>query len=110
MKADKLEILLFALATLAFLFLVLPLFSVLFPYKIITSEAQVYTFEIGAFRFIGTAPILVGIVTYFWYDLTKMNPRQKKALSIGIAIIIPMGLLPPWQETHATKNRETSHF
>jgi len=39
-----------------------------------------------------------------------MSPRQKKDLFIGIAIIILMGLFSPWQETHATKNRETSHF
>jgi len=39
-----------------------------------------------------------------------MNPRQKKALVIGIAIIILMSLFSPWQETHARKNRETSHF
>jgi len=66
MKSNKFEILLFALGTLGFLFFVPPIFFVLFPYKIITWEAKVYTFEIGAFRFIGTVPILVGILTYLW--------------------------------------------
>ena len=66
MKSNKFEMLLYAIATLAFLFLVPPLFLGLIPYKIITSKVEVYTFKIGAFRFIGTVPILVGIVTIFW--------------------------------------------
>jgi protein-S-isoprenylcysteine O-methyltransferase Ste14 len=66
MKSNKFEILLFALGTVGFLLFVPPLFFGLIPYKIITSQAQVYIFEIGAFRFIGTVPILVGIMTYLW--------------------------------------------
>lgn len=66
MKSNKSEILLFALATLAWLFMVPSIFLVLLPYKIISWEAQAYTFEIGAFRFIGTVPILMGILTYVW--------------------------------------------
>lgn len=76
MKSNKFEILLSALASLAFLFFVPPIFFLLLPYKIITLKAQVYTFqidvimdffpELATFRFIGTVPILVGILTYFW--------------------------------------------
>ena len=60
MKSNKFEILLFALASLAFLGFVPAIFFVLIPYEIITSEVQVYTSKIGAFRFIGTIPIIVG--------------------------------------------------
>lgn len=27
-----------------------------------------------------------------------MNPKQKKAIFVGIALIVLMGLFPPWQE------------
>ena len=66
MKSNKFEILLFALASLAFLGFVPAIFFVLIPYEIITSEVQVYTSKIGAFRFIGTIPIIVGILSFFW--------------------------------------------
>lgn len=66
MKSNKFEILLFALASLASLGFVLAIFFALIPYEIITSEVQVYTFKISAFRFIGTIPIIVGILSYFW--------------------------------------------
>ena len=58
--------LLFALGTVGFLLFAPPLFLGLIPYKIITWEAKLHTFEIGAFRFIGIVPILVGILTYLW--------------------------------------------
>jgi protein-S-isoprenylcysteine O-methyltransferase Ste14 len=76
MKSNKFERLLSALASLAFLFFVLPIFFLLLPYKIITLKAQVNTFqidvimdffpELATFRFIGIVPILVGIVSYIW--------------------------------------------
>ena len=37
-----------------------------------------------------------------------MNHKQKKVLLIGIAVIVLMGLFPPWQETRARENRPLS--
>ena len=66
MKSNKFDMLLYAFATLGSLFIVPPLILGLVPYKIITWEAKLYTFEIGAFRFIGIVPIIVGMLTYLW--------------------------------------------
>jgi len=66
LKSNKTETLLVALGAFSFLILIPPFVFFWFSYLIINSETQIYTFEIGAFRFIGTVPILVGILTFFW--------------------------------------------
>jgi protein-S-isoprenylcysteine O-methyltransferase Ste14 len=66
MKSNKFETVVSAVGSLGFLFFVPPVFLGLIPYKIITSKVELYTFGIGAFRFIGVIPILVGILAFFW--------------------------------------------
>jgi protein-S-isoprenylcysteine O-methyltransferase Ste14 len=65
LRSDKANILIAALGTLLFLIFVLP-FYVFLPYTIINSETQIYPFEIGVFRFIGTVPIFIGVLTFLW--------------------------------------------
>jgi protein-S-isoprenylcysteine O-methyltransferase Ste14 len=66
MKSKISETLLASFGTLAFLFLILPFFFVWIPYKILISPNASYLFDIGVFRFIGLAPIVLGVAIYFW--------------------------------------------
>jgi protein-S-isoprenylcysteine O-methyltransferase Ste14 len=66
MKSKIGETLLASFGTLMFLFLILPFFYVWIPYKILISPNASYLFDIGAFRFIGLVPIILGVAIYFW--------------------------------------------
>ena len=66
MKTKLAETLLASLGTLLFLFLILPFFLIWIPYKILSSPNHIYLFDIGAFRYFGLAPIVLGTVIIFW--------------------------------------------
>ena len=55
-----------SLGTLVFLFLLIPIIYVWIPYKILSSPNLYSPFDIGVFRFIGLAPIVLGLIIYFW--------------------------------------------
>ena len=66
MKAKASEILLALLGTSLFLFIILPFFLVWIPRKILLSPEHNYLFEIGAFRYLGLAPIVSGVIIYIF--------------------------------------------
>src|SRR5438093_2707116 len=61
-----------ALKTLLFTTLVPGTVTVLVPYLLLSWDIQVFSFELGAIRFLGLPPILLGAVTYLWcaWDFT----------------------------------------
>ena len=61
-----------ALKTLIFTIFVPGTATVLVPYLLLSWGVQVVSIEIGAFRFLGLPPILLGAVTYLWcaWDFT----------------------------------------
>ena len=50
--------------TLGFLFILLPIFLIGIPYKILTSPNHSYLFDIDIFRYFGIVPIVVGIIIF----------------------------------------------
>ena len=66
MKSKIAETLIALLGTLVFLFLILPFFLIWIPYKILSLPKHIYLFDIGAFRYFGLVPIVMGVVIYFW--------------------------------------------
>ncbi len=52
--------------TLGFLFVLLPIFLIGIPYKILSSPNHIYLFDLGVFRYFGVVPIVVGVIIYFW--------------------------------------------
>ena len=66
MKSDITEILKAFWGTLEFLFVLLPLVLIGIPYKIVSSPNHIHFFNIGAFRYFGLVPIVVGGIIYFW--------------------------------------------
>jgi protein-S-isoprenylcysteine O-methyltransferase Ste14 len=52
--------------TLFFLLLILPVFLIAIPYKIVSSPNHVLLFDIGPWRYFGWAPIVLGVAVYIW--------------------------------------------
>ena len=55
--------------TLGFLFVLLPVFFIGIPYKIISSPNHLLLFDIGELRYFGIISIAVGTIIYFWCSL-----------------------------------------
>lgn len=66
MKAKKAETLTALLGTFLFLFLLLPLFLIWIPNKILSFPEHAYLFNAGAFRYFGVVPIALGLAIYIW--------------------------------------------
>ena len=66
MKSNKADILLASFGTLLFLFLILPFFLIWIPHRILLSPEHIYRFDIGIYRYFGLAPIVLGVVIYFF--------------------------------------------
>ncbi len=52
--------------TLGFLFVLLPVLLVGIPYKILSSPKHTLLFKLGAIRYLGIVPIIIGVIIYFW--------------------------------------------
>lgn len=70
MKSDIAEIIKAFFGTLGFLFVLLPIILIAIPYKIISSPNHTHFFNIGAFRYFGLVPIVVGGIIYFWCSIS----------------------------------------
>ena len=66
MKTKIAETLIPSLGTLLYLFLIVPFFMIWIPRRILSSPEHIYRFDIGICRYFGLAPIIVGIVIYFF--------------------------------------------
>ena len=66
MRETTTDILRALFGTLFFLLILLPFFLILIPYQILSSSARVCPFDIGAIRYLGVAPIALGVVIYIW--------------------------------------------
>ena len=66
MKTNILVTFLAFFGTLLYLFLLLPLFLILIPYKILSSFGHIYHFDIGTVRYLGLIPIALGVFIYLW--------------------------------------------
>ena len=64
MKAKISEFLESLLGTLFFLLLIIPFFLIWIPRTILLSAEQIYSFNIGGFRYLGLVPIILGVVIY----------------------------------------------
>ena len=66
MKSKKTETLIASLGTLLFLFLIVPFFLIWIPHRILLSPELIYRFDIGIYRYLGLAPIFLGVVIYIF--------------------------------------------
>ena len=66
MKSKISDTIVALIGTLSFLFLILPVFLILIPYKILSSPNSAFFIDIGAWRYFGLVPIVLGVVIYFW--------------------------------------------
>ncbi|UCH21790.1 MAG: isoprenylcysteine carboxylmethyltransferase family protein [Deltaproteobacteria bacterium] len=66
MKSKIAETLIASVGTLVFIAVLLPVFFIWIPQKILSSSSSLYLFDIGVFRFLGWVPIVLGVVIYFW--------------------------------------------
>lgn len=66
MKSEVSETIKAIFGTLGFLFVLLPIFLIGIPYKILSSPNHTLLFELGVSRYFGLVPIAVGVVIYFW--------------------------------------------
>ena len=66
MKSKIRETLIASLGTLLYLFLLVPFFMIWIPHRILTSPEYIYRFDIGIFRYFGLAPIVIGVLIYFY--------------------------------------------
>ncbi len=66
MRAKISEILPALLGTLFFLVIIIPFFLIWIPRRILLSPEQIYSFDIGAFRFLGLIPIFLGVIIYIY--------------------------------------------
>jgi protein-S-isoprenylcysteine O-methyltransferase Ste14 len=69
MKSQRFETIKAFLGTLGFLFVLLPIFFIGIPYKILSSPNHTLLFNIGTFRYFGVVPIAAGFLIYFWCSL-----------------------------------------
>lgn len=65
MNPKKIETIKAFFGTIGFLFVILPIFLMLIPFKILTSPTHVNLFELGTIRYFGMLPIAIGAITYF---------------------------------------------
>jgi len=66
MKPETIGTIKALLGTIAFLFVLLPIFLALIPFKILSSPNHVNLFEFGEFRYFGVLPIVMGVIVYLW--------------------------------------------
>jgi len=66
MKAIKSETLLALFGTLIYFFLLLPIFLIWIPNKILSSPEYAYSFNAGVLKYFGIAPIVLGLAIYIW--------------------------------------------
>jgi protein-S-isoprenylcysteine O-methyltransferase Ste14 len=66
MKSKIVETLISSLGTLLFLFLIVPLFLIWIPHRILLSPEFIYRFDIGIYRYLGLAPIILGVAIYIF--------------------------------------------
>jgi len=64
MKSKTAETLISSLGTILFLFLIVPFFLIWIPRRILLSPELIYPFDIGIYRYLGLAPIALGVVLY----------------------------------------------
>jgi len=66
MKSKIVETLIASLGTLFFLILIVPFFLIWIPHRIILSPEYIYQFDLGIYRYLGLAPIVLGVVIYLY--------------------------------------------
>ena len=66
MKSKIAETLIASLGTLLFLFLIVPFFLIWIPSRILLSPEHIHRFDIGVYRYLGLAPIVIGFVIYIF--------------------------------------------
>jgi protein-S-isoprenylcysteine O-methyltransferase Ste14 len=66
MKSKFAETLIASLGTLLFLLLIIPFFLIWIPREILLSPEYSYHFDIGIYRYLGLAPIVIGVVIYLF--------------------------------------------
>jgi protein-S-isoprenylcysteine O-methyltransferase Ste14 len=64
MKAKSSEFLEALLGTLFFLFILVPIFLIWIPRKILLSPYQIFFFDFGKIRYLGLVPIILGVAIY----------------------------------------------
>jgi hypothetical protein len=66
MKSKIAETLIASLGTLLFLLLIIPFFLIWIPHKILLSPETIYRIDIGIYRYLGLAPIILGVAIYLF--------------------------------------------
>jgi protein-S-isoprenylcysteine O-methyltransferase Ste14 len=66
MKTKASEILLALLGTSIFISIVIPFFYIWIPNKILLSPEHIFLFDMGAFRYIGLLPIVIGVIIFIY--------------------------------------------
>ena len=66
MKPKIAETLIASLGTLLFLLLIIPFWLIWIPHRILLSSENIYRFDIGIYRHLGLAPIVLGVVIYIF--------------------------------------------
>ena len=66
MKSKIVDTLIALLGTLLFLLLIIPFFLIWIPHEILLSPEYSYRFDIGIYRYLGMAPIVLGVVIYLF--------------------------------------------
>ena len=97
-KANILGAVVAALGTFLILIGVGLPFYVIWPYKIINLETQIYPFEIGLFRLVGTILIFIGALTWLWsiWNLIffgRNMPLPFDMLERIVAVLLEMQLI-----------------
>jgi len=64
MKFKLAETLIASFGTLVFLLLIIPFWLIWIPHQILLSSEDIYLFDIGAYRYLGLAPIIIGVAIY----------------------------------------------
>ena len=103
MNPDKIETIKAFFGTMGFLFVILPIFLILIPFKIFTSPNHVNLFELGTIRYFGMLPIAIGAIIYFLCSYafvfsgkgTPIHSSPPKKIAIK-------GLCPEYQDLKLT--------
>jgi protein-S-isoprenylcysteine O-methyltransferase Ste14 len=66
MKSKIAETLIASFGTIVFLLLIIPFWLIWIPNKILSSPNHIYLFDLGVYRYLGLAPILLGVVIYIF--------------------------------------------
>lgn len=64
MKSKIAETLIASFGTIVFLLLIIPFWLIWIPNKILSSPNHIYLFNLGVYRYLGLAPIGLGVVIY----------------------------------------------